>query len=79
MPVALGCVFAEAVAVEHLDILLRQRLPEVLVADAPRRVAGAALLRAQDAELDARRCITLAKAVATLRLRASNEPMQPTQ
>ena len=42
----------EAVAVQRFDILLRQHLPEVLVADAPRRIACAGLFGAQDGEID---------------------------
>ena len=45
---------AHPVGVHHLDVGLGQRLEEVLVAGSPRRVAAAALLFAQDGELDAR-------------------------
>ncbi len=45
----------DLVAVEGLDVLLGQGLVEVLVANAPRRVAGAFFLFAEDGELDARR------------------------
>ena len=43
----------DLVAVERLDVLLREHLEEVLVAHAPRRVAGAGLLGAEDREGDA--------------------------
>src|SRR5580765_4896691 len=53
-PRSFAGALAEPVAVEHLDILLRQGLPQIFVADAPRRIACAAFLRPEDAELDVR-------------------------
>src|SRR5207245_3187990 len=44
-----------AVAAEGLDVLLRLQLPEVLVADPPRRIAVAGLLRTEGRERDAGR------------------------
>src|SRR5262249_9932252 len=43
----------ELVAVEGLDVHLREREVEILVAQAARRLAGALLLHAENAELDA--------------------------
>src|SRR5262249_43675816 len=45
----------DAVAVQRLDVLLREHLEEVLVAHPPRRVARARLLGAEDREGDAGR------------------------
>src|SRR5207245_10104267 len=51
-----GCeVLLHAVAAEALDVLLGLQLPEVLVADPPRRIAVAGLLRTEDRERHASR------------------------
>src|SRR5262249_793140 len=41
----------ETIAVQDLDVLRGEHIPEALVADAPRGVAGAALLRPEEAEM----------------------------
>ena len=50
---AVGDDLRDAGLVERLDVLLGERLEHVLVADPPGRVAGAALARAEDREVDA--------------------------
>ena len=45
---------AHVVLLQHLDVLLRALLEQVLVADPSRGVAGALLLGAEDGEVDAR-------------------------
>ena len=52
---ALGDDLLHAVAVERLDVLLRERLEEVFVAQAARGVAIAGLLLAEDDEVHLRR------------------------
>ncbi len=52
---AVGDDLLDAVAVQRLDVLLREHLEEVLVAHAARRVSVAGLLVAEDREGDARR------------------------
>src|SRR5688572_14146033 len=47
--------FPHAVLLEGLDVLLRLRLPEVFVADPPRRIAVAGLLGCEDRERNAGR------------------------
>src|SRR5213082_2083831 len=80
MPVVVMLLLAhiEAVAVEHLDILLGHHLPQVFVADR----AGSPVHDTSGPRMAKLTCAAfkiLATAVATFWLRRSKEPMQPTQ
>src|SRR5579863_5924940 len=52
MPVALSFEDVEAVAIQHLYILLGHHLPQVLVADAACWITCAGLFRPEDGEVD---------------------------
>ena len=69
----------DTLLVQRRHVLLRVCLEHVLVAHAPRGIAGARLARPEDREVDARLLQQLRGRSALFFARSSNEAAQPTQ
>ena len=77
---AVGDDLRHAGLVERLHVLLGEGLEDVLVADPPRRVAGARLARPEDREVDAGPLQELrGRTPRSVRARSSNDAAHPTQ